>query len=84
MEMRPMVSALLLTTVIVAGANADWDYRAAEPQEFEPFDDYVIAVGTADNLETVQASDIQTALKAGKQIRLEYVEIKGNIALIRD
>ena len=74
-----------LLTIAWAGiASGEWTRQErfnAKPQSFTaPADaDYVIAIGTEDKLEPVQAEQINAALLAGKEIRLERVEIMGDI-----
>ena len=66
------VFVALLLVMTAGDAGAEWAYYAAKPQPFQVFGSHVIAVGTAGNLEPVQASDIQKALEDGKEIRLRY------------
>ena len=72
MKMWLIVVVAFLMAVTAGIADADWNWLAAKPQPFRVFDGYVIAVGTPDDLEPVQACDIVTALQDGKEIRLEY------------
>ena len=71
--MRLALCVLLLIAIVVTGANAEWYYWKAKPQKFQVFGDYVMAVGTRDKLEPVQASDIVKALEDGKEIRLYHI-----------
>jgi len=42
----------------------------------------MIAIGTEDKPEIVQASDIIKALIEGKEIRLKYAQIEGNLTTL--
>lgn len=60
-------------------ADWRWDSIDAKPQKFTSFDYYVIAVGTADSMVSVRASDVLTAFQAGKEIRLKHAEVQGTL-----
>ncbi len=83
MRMRLIIFVVLLTAMTSGVADAEWtlvEQHDAKPQPFQVFDDYVIAVGTEETLEVVQASDIKKALQDSKEIRLRYTEVQGNFA----
>ena len=80
----------LLTIVWADIAIGEWDYLRAEETRLladgnleEGTDEngirYVIAVGTEEKPETIQAERIEDALSTGKEIRLKWVEIKESI-----
>ena len=73
---------VFLMAMTAGVADAEWNYYNADPQKFQVFDDYVIAVGTEGTLESVEASDIITALQAGKEIRLRYVEVQRDLTFL--
>lgn len=80
--MRLVLCILLLISIIASDVWAEWNFWAAIPQPFEAPEDksYVIAVGTMKKLEIVQASDIFVALREGKEIRLRYAVVQGNLS----
>lgn len=75
MKLKHTVIVLFLAVIITGFANAEPNSRFAGPQSFQVFDDYVIAVGTRDRREPVEAPDIIAALRGGKEIWLAYVEV---------
>ena len=84
---------LLVSLSIVIGAsiaNAEWDWEnEKKPQKFFPAigtekyksSPYVMAVGTAEELQEVKARVVVNALIDNKEVRFKYVDIKGDLAL---
>lgn len=79
MKLLFIMLVVLLTAMTADVADAEWNVQNAKPQPFQVFDDYVIAVGTRDELVPIQASVIVTALQDGKEIRLKCAKIEGNV-----
>ena len=72
--MRPLLFILLI--LIPSVLQAKWDWQKALPRELDNSNSkYFIGVGTEEHPLPVPASDIEKALKAGKEIRLKYAFI---------
>jgi uncharacterized protein YjbI with pentapeptide repeats len=63
-------------------ACAEWGWENPEPQKFKAYDGFVIAVGSENKPEIVQASDIEDALRKGKEIRLKNAKIEGKLSFL--
>ena len=81
MKMRLIFLVVFLTAMTAGVADAEWVWWKSKPQPFQVFDDYVIAAGTKDSPVSVRAFYIQKALQDGKEIRLRYVEVRGDLQL---
>ncbi|MBD3183409.1 hypothetical protein GF312_14015 [Candidatus Poribacteria bacterium] len=83
-SMMQLFLGILTLCLISCSAIADWNLLNAKPQPFSSPEgkNYVIAIGTNDNLEIVEASDIEKALTEGKAIRLLNVKVEGNIRFV--
>lgn len=81
--MRFLQFIFLLMTIGAHTASGQWDWVNAEtPQPFNSdASSYVIAVGTAEALKVVKASDVIEALLNNKEVRLKYVEIENDLSL---
>ena len=82
MKMRLIVALVFLVAMTAGVADAEWASYNVNPQPFQISEDgnYVIAVGTEDKLEPVKTADIINALQDGKEIRLRYAEVLGDIS----
>jgi len=75
---------IFLVVMATDVAAPDLKWLDSGPQPFQVFDDYVIAIGTEGQLEPVSASDVAKALADGKDIRLKYAKVSGDLHFHRE
>ncbi|MFC1714217.1 pentapeptide repeat-containing protein [Candidatus Poribacteria bacterium] len=74
---------LFLVITWVEIVYAEWEWRKAiEPHAFSSSNhEYVMAVGKEQELASVEAADISSAILAGKEVRLKHAKVDGDLIL---